>query len=171
MSPKERLLLIGNFASAWTDTSAKVCEVLAAGFEQAGHVVLTASQRRFRPGRLADMAWTTWHQRQRFDLAIIETFSTAALCWSEICPSSRGEGQTGRIGFARRRLALGGISSRRRACAALRSRQALVSPRYLADEFSQRATCFMSSTIRGPPMIASTYAYRSFPKADLGTGI
>lgn len=140
MSPKERLLLIGNFASAWTDTSAKVCEVLAAGFEQAGHVVLTASQRRFRPGRLADMAWTTWHQRQRFDLAIIETFSTAALCWSEICAIlARRAGKPVVLVLSGGALPQRYQQSPARLARHFARAQALVSPSgYLADEFSQR---------------------------------
>ena len=87
------VLLIGNFLSAVSGIpgpSEELAERLAGG----GWTVLTASSRRGRPARFADMLWTAWRARRRYRVAQVEVYSGPAFFWAEaVCRVLRGAGK------------------------------------------------------------------------------
>lgn len=81
---RPRILVVGNYASAWPGGTPKVCEQLAAGLEREGHFVVRTSSVRSPLPRLFDMLQTSWLRRDAYDIAIIETYSTRGLLWAEL---------------------------------------------------------------------------------------
>ncbi len=77
-----RVLLIGNFLSASVGNRG-VCEDLAERLRGAGWNVLTASSRRGRAARLADMLATIWSRRREYDAAHLDVYSGPAFVWAE----------------------------------------------------------------------------------------
>ncbi len=87
------ILLIGNFLSAVSGIPGP-SEDLAARLAARGWTVLTASSRRGRPARLADMLWTAWTARRRYRVAQVEVYSGPAFFWAEaVCRVLRGAGK------------------------------------------------------------------------------
>lgn len=76
------VLLIGNFLSASVGNRG-VCEDLAERLRAAGWGVLTASSRRGRAARLADMLATIWTRRRDYDAANLDVYSGLAFAWAE----------------------------------------------------------------------------------------
>jgi glycosyltransferase involved in cell wall biosynthesis len=76
------VLLIGNFLSASVGNRG-VCEELADRLRGAGWTVLTASSRRGRGARLADMVGTIWSRRREYDAAHLDVYSGPAFVWAE----------------------------------------------------------------------------------------
>ncbi len=76
------VLLIGNFLSS-AGLNRNVCEDLAERLRAAGWSVVTASHRRGRLARVADMVWTAWRERGHYDAAQIDVFSGPAFLWAE----------------------------------------------------------------------------------------
>ncbi len=77
-----RVLLIGNFLSGSVGNRG-VCEDLAERLRGVGWNVLTASSRRGRAARLADMLGTIWKRRRDYDAAHLDVFSGPAFVWAE----------------------------------------------------------------------------------------
>jgi glycosyltransferase involved in cell wall biosynthesis len=76
------LLIIGNFLSG-VGGSRCVCEELAHRLSGRGWKVWSASCRRNRLARLADMVWAVWSKRKDYEIAHIDVFSSAAFFWAE----------------------------------------------------------------------------------------
>ena len=76
------VLVIGNFLSSSLGTRS-VCEDLALQIRRLGFSVLTTSSRPPKLARLIDMLYTTWSQRQRYQVAHVDLFSGPAFCWAE----------------------------------------------------------------------------------------
>jgi len=76
------VLIIGNFLSG-AENSRGVCEGLAERLAGNGWRVLTASHKRPRLLRLADMILTTLRHRQQYSVAQIDVFSGPAFFWAE----------------------------------------------------------------------------------------
>jgi glycosyltransferase involved in cell wall biosynthesis len=81
-SERRGILLVGNFLSA-SGCNPGPSEELAARLAARGWEVLTASSRRNRPRRLADMLATAWRGRRRYAVAHVELYSGAAFLWAE----------------------------------------------------------------------------------------
>ena len=79
---KRSVLIIGNFLSA-SGGSRGVCEDLAERLAANGWHVLTASRRRPKLLRLADMLLTASRHRHEYAVAQIDVFSGPAFCWAE----------------------------------------------------------------------------------------
>lgn len=77
------ILLIGNFHSHLRG-NAGVIEQVAAGLEQAGWIVSSASRSSGRLSRIADMLWTTWRARTRYRVAQVDVYSGNAFIWAEL---------------------------------------------------------------------------------------
>ena len=82
-SNEKGVLLIGSFLSASGLTTRSVSEDLALRLAHSGWSVLTASSRRSRPVRLADMLARVCFWRRRYGIAHIEVYSGAAFVWAE----------------------------------------------------------------------------------------
>jgi len=80
---KRSVLILGNFLSA-TGGSRGVCEELAERLPQAGWQVLSASRRRPKFLRLADMVFTAINQRRHYGVAQVDVFSGPAFLWAEM---------------------------------------------------------------------------------------
>jgi glycosyltransferase involved in cell wall biosynthesis len=89
---RHTVLIVGNFLSA-ARGSRGVCEELAERLPALGWRVLTASRRRPRLLRLADMLRTVAMRRDDYAIAQVEVFSGPAFFWAEV------------VGFALKRLA------------------------------------------------------------------
>jgi glycosyltransferase involved in cell wall biosynthesis len=61
-----------------------VCEDLAGQLRAAAWPALTTSHRKAKVSRLADMAWTCWSARHRYEVAQVDVFSGPAFCWAEV---------------------------------------------------------------------------------------
>lgn len=77
-----RLLMIGNFLSV-SGGNRGVCEELAERLAASGMAVITASARRHRAARLADMLATAWRERRRYEVAQVDVFSGPAFVWAQ----------------------------------------------------------------------------------------
>lgn len=75
------ILMIGNFLSA-SGGNRGVCEELAERLAASGMPVITASARRPRAARLADMLATAWRERRRYGVAQVDLFSGQAFLWA-----------------------------------------------------------------------------------------
>lgn len=82
MTPERAVLLTGNFLSTSVG-SRGVCEELATRLSAAGWRVITASSKRNRVARLADMVATAWGRRGQYAVAQIDVFSGPAFAWAE----------------------------------------------------------------------------------------
>ena len=74
-------LVIGNFSSSW-GASPTASEAFAQRLGTVGWRVLTASHKRRRLVKLADMLWTTWRSRRDYDVACVDVYSGAAFVWA-----------------------------------------------------------------------------------------
>jgi glycosyltransferase involved in cell wall biosynthesis len=84
---KGGVLMIGNFLSA-AGGSRGVCEELAPRLSDTGWSVVTASNRRGRLDRLADMLQTVYRRRNDYQVAQVDVFSGAAFFWAEAACAS-----------------------------------------------------------------------------------
>ena len=82
-SPPLRLCFVGTHAPE-TGGYPSVSEVLGARLAEAGHDVTLVSRRRGRLARLMEIARTVRAGRKRFDVVIVDTFSTLALWYARI---------------------------------------------------------------------------------------
>jgi glycosyltransferase involved in cell wall biosynthesis len=90
---KGSLLIIGNFLSA-TGGSRGVCEELAERLAADGWEVLTASRKRPKFFRLADMVLTAVRHRHDYSVAQLDVFSGPAFVWAEtVCWTLRRLGK------------------------------------------------------------------------------
>jgi len=76
-----RVCLVGSHA-ARADLYPSANQLLAERFRQDGHETLVTSRRRRRVAKLLDMAHTLWARRARYDVVIVDTFSTTALWYA-----------------------------------------------------------------------------------------
>jgi glycosyltransferase involved in cell wall biosynthesis len=74
--------MIGNFLSA-SGGNRGVCEELAERLAASGMPVITASARRLRAARIADMLATAWRERRCYEVAQVDVFSGAAFLWAK----------------------------------------------------------------------------------------
>src|SRR2546422_1049857 len=79
---KRSVLIIGNFLSA-SGGSRGVCEELAERLAASDWEVLTASRKRPKLFRLADMVLTAVKHRHEYGLALVDVFSGPAFCFAE----------------------------------------------------------------------------------------
>jgi glycosyltransferase involved in cell wall biosynthesis len=80
---KGSVLIIGNFLSS-AGGSRGVCEDLAERLANSGWKVVTASRKRPRLVRLADMVLTAIRHRQEYSVAQLDVFSGPAFVWAEM---------------------------------------------------------------------------------------
>ena len=83
-----RILYIGNIVSGHGKTPTSV-ETLGKLLREEGYDVVSASEKKHKIGRLLDMLWVTLKRRKRYDIVLIDTYSTAnfyyAWCVSQLC--------------------------------------------------------------------------------------
>jgi len=79
-----RILCIGNYLAGEAATPQAV-QSLALGLTEIGHTVRMTSQFTSKPLRLADMLRSVLCRRDRYDLALIDTFSGQAFLWAWLC--------------------------------------------------------------------------------------
>jgi glycosyltransferase involved in cell wall biosynthesis len=90
---KRSVLIIGNFLSA-AGGSRGVCEDLAERLANDGWKVVTASRKRPRLLRLADMVLTAIRHRHEYSVAQLDVFSGPAFVWAEtVCWTLRRLGK------------------------------------------------------------------------------
>ncbi len=90
---RPRVLIVGNFLSEFAGGWG-VCESLAAELRGRGFDVITASGRRSRIARLADMMGTAWRRRRDYDVAQVDVYSGPAFTWAEaVCWTLRRAGK------------------------------------------------------------------------------
>ncbi|MBP7212683.1 MAG: glycosyltransferase family 4 protein [Anaerolineaceae bacterium] len=77
------LFIAGNFLSAKTGTRG-MCEDLTIQLHKKGFLIFTASDKPNRIARMADLLWTAWRNRKRYQLAIVEVYSGLAFEWAWI---------------------------------------------------------------------------------------
>lgn len=77
-----RILIVGNFASAWQGNRA-MCEDMADSFSDLGWSVVKTSGKKGLLPRLGDMLLTTWRSRREYDVAHVDVFSGRAFAWAE----------------------------------------------------------------------------------------
>ncbi len=83
-SSNKSILFVGNFLST-RGKGHGVCEELAKRLvAESGYAVLTTSNRLNGFFRLADMVWTVWKYRRRYDVAHVDVYSGRAFAWAEI---------------------------------------------------------------------------------------
>jgi len=75
------LFIAGNFLSAKTGTRG-MCEDLTIQLRKKGFLVFTASDKPNRLPRMADLLWTAWRNRERYQVAIVEIYSGLAFEWA-----------------------------------------------------------------------------------------
>jgi len=80
-------LILGNHLARHGD-SPKVCEELAERLRDDGRPIWTASQRRNRIARLADLAATPIRLRRRYGVAQIDVYSGPSFLWAEAAAAS-----------------------------------------------------------------------------------
>jgi glycosyltransferase involved in cell wall biosynthesis len=90
---KGSVLIIGNFLSG-AGGSRGVCEELAQRLEERDWQLLTASAKRPKILRIADMLLTVWKQREQYAVAQVDVFSGPAFFWAEaVCSLLRRLGK------------------------------------------------------------------------------
>jgi glycosyltransferase involved in cell wall biosynthesis len=82
MTGQPSALLVGNFLSHLNGRRS-VCEGLAERLASRGWTLTTTSPHRSGLLRGADMAWSSWKNRERFRSAYVEVFSGRAFLWAE----------------------------------------------------------------------------------------
>jgi glycosyltransferase involved in cell wall biosynthesis len=82
MTEQPSALLVGNFLSH-LNGHRSVCEGLAERLGGRGWKLTTTSPHRSGLLRGADMAWSSWKNRERFRSAYVEVFSGRAFLWAE----------------------------------------------------------------------------------------
>ena len=80
-SERQGLFIAGNFLSAKTGTRG-MCEDLAIQLRKKGFLIFTASDKLNKIVRMADLLWTAWRNRKRYQLAIVEIYSGLAFEWA-----------------------------------------------------------------------------------------
>lgn len=78
---KPGALIVGNFLSS-RGLNEGVCEELARRL-QPGRRIVTASDRKAKLARLADMTLTAWRERRHYEVAQVDVFSGSAFFWAE----------------------------------------------------------------------------------------
>jgi len=83
MTAAPSVLLVGNFLSG-ASRSRSVAEELKPRLERRGWTVVSASSKRGRVARLADMLATTWRFREAYGVAHVDVFSGRSFLWAEL---------------------------------------------------------------------------------------
>jgi glycosyltransferase involved in cell wall biosynthesis len=76
------VLIVGNFLSSSIGTRS-VCEDFAERLKTSGWYVITASTKKGRIARLADMVSTIWSKRNEYEIAQVDVYSGNAFFWAE----------------------------------------------------------------------------------------
>ncbi len=81
-NPSSTVLIVGNFMSRYKGTRG-VCEDLADRLMGRGWTTIDTSSRKNALAKLADMLWTTYRHKGRYDVAHVEVYSGRAFIWAE----------------------------------------------------------------------------------------
>lgn len=77
------ILLVGNHLSR-SGVTPSVGEEMSKHLRSAGYVVILTSTQRNSLSRLTDMLWTTWNQKDRYQIAQVDVFSGRGFFWAEM---------------------------------------------------------------------------------------
>lgn len=93
------VLLVGNFVPV-TSSYGSVSQELAERLERTGWRVLRTTYRSQKIRKALDMVWTSWSQRNFYDVAHVEVYSGRAFMWAEaVCELFRWLGKPYVIGL------------------------------------------------------------------------